>query len=324
LQLIEVAISTALYFPFVKRVERYRQQEELYIFKQASSAIVSDRTTRMVSYERKDQVGMIARGLLADLRKDLTKENLFLMYQPKHNKKGQVVGVEALVRWSHIKHGLISPEVAITLAEESGDINQLGIKIIEQACACKERWNSLGYKALTMAINISPLQLLDPELAHSIQINLQKHNLTPSEIELEITESSMLPDNAIADNTLRDLSNINVRLAIDDFGMGYSSLRYLNRFKVQVIKIDGSLTRDVLGNDVKADIIRSIAALGNAQQLDVVAEYVESQEQQVTLAQMGCNIFQGYLYSKPLMEKDCVEYFSRCFSKSEQLSKTVG
>ena len=311
LQILEIAISAAIYAPFVKKVEQYRLLEEQSIFTEATRAIVSDRTTRLVSYERKDHVGMIARGLLADLRKDLNQDNFFLMYQPKHNKSGQVIGVEALARWSHTKHGAISPEIAITLAEESGDINQLGIKVIEQACECKKRWNDAGYQSITMAINISPLQLMCPNLVNVFRSCLEKNQLLANEIELEITESSILPENNITDMTLNELTSTGVGLAIDDFGMGYSSLRYLNRFKVKVIKIDGSLTHDVLDNDVKADIIRSIAALGNSQNLDVVAEYVESEEQQKVLAEMGCNVFQGFLYSPPLLEHECKQYFSK-------------
>jgi lactose/cellobiose-specific phosphotransferase system IIC component len=311
LQILEIAISAAIYIPFVKKVERYRLFEEQSIFNEASRAIVSDRTTRLVSYERKDHVGMIARGLLADLRKDLNQENFYLMFQPKHNKNGQVIGVEALARWTHKKHGAISPEVAITLAEESGDINQLGVKVIEQACDCKKRWNDAGYRSLTMAINISPLQLMNSNFVNVIKNCLEKNQLLPEEIELEITESSVLPENSIADQTLSDLAKTGIILAIDDFGMGYTSLRYLNRFKVKVIKVDGSLTHDVLINGVKADIIRSIATLGNSQDLDVVAEYVESKEQQNVLAELGCNIFQGYWFSPPLLEHDCLLYFSK-------------
>lgn len=309
LQLIEIGVSTALYLPFVRRAETQRQQSQAKAFSKAIRTILAADELRQPITQRLDQVGMIARGLLADLRNDRKRNALALAYQPMHDRNGQVIGVEALLRWKHARYGMLSTEVAITLAEQSGEILPLGLWILEQACACKARWNAAGYRNLTMAINISPMQLTDGTLATNVAGRLRKYELTPEEIELEITESSAIPESQIVDQTIAQLITTGVQLSMDDFGMGYSSLHYLRRFKVHAIKIDGSLTRDVLTNRTNADIIRTIAALGQAQQVRVIAEFVETTEQRELLAQMGCDTFQGYLHSRPLTEEQCLDYF---------------
>lgn len=272
---------------------------------------ILNETQRVPAISRQDQVGMIARGLLTDLRTDLSRGALRVAYQPKHNQAGDIVGVEALLRWPHARHSAISPFLAVTLAEESGDIHRLGIWVFEQACACKQRWKALGYGQLTMAINVSPLQLTDPKLPHRLAQILQNYGLTSDEIEIEITESQVIQDSQLVNQTLQQLSDMKIHLAMDDFGMGYSSLLYLRRFPVHVIKIDGSLTRDVLSNSTNADIIRTIAALGYARKVDVVAEFVETLEQREALVELGCNIFQGYYHSPALSEEECLDYFSQ-------------
>lgn len=311
LQIVGIGLSAAIYLPFVRRAEAERLQRQAQAFSNATRAILSSNETRQPTTQRQDQVGMIARGLLADLRADLARNALALAYQPKHDRIGRVVGVEALLRWTHARHGPVSPAVAVTLAEDSGDIIELGAWVLEQACACKARWNAAGYRTLTMAVNVSPSQLSDAELVPHLERCLQKYGLEPHEIELEIIESAVIPDSQVADQTLQQLAETGVHLAMDDFGMGYSSLLYLRRFHVHAIKIDGSLTRDVLGNGTNADIIRTITALGRAQQAEVVAEFVETLEQREALAHMGCDIFQGYFHSPPLSEAQCLDYFAR-------------
>lgn len=311
LQLIEIGISTALYLPFAKRAETQRRHREAKAFANAIQAIQTADELQQPIAHRLDHVGMIARGLLADLRNARNRNALTLVYQPMHDRAGRVTGVEALLRWKHARYGMLPTEAAITLAEQSGEIRPLGLWILDQACACKARWNAAGYRDLTMAINVSPVQLTDCSLAQELTNRLQKHSLTPAEIELEITESSVIPETRTVDQTLAELTKTGVRLSMDDFGMGYSSLLYLRRFKVHAIKIDGSLTRDVLCNRANADIIRTITALGQAQQVHVIAEFVETSEQREVLAQMGCDTFQGYFHSPPLDEEQCLDYFKR-------------
>jgi lactose/cellobiose-specific phosphotransferase system IIC component len=308
-QVVEIALCTALYLPFVRKAEAERLRVQSRRLAETTEAILSEGRVRLPVARRQDQIGLMARGLLSDLRKDLAGKVLALAYQPKHALDGRVVGVEALLRWPHHRYGALSPAMAITLAEDSGDIHALGRFVLDQACACKARWNALGYGQISMAVNVSPLQLSGHEFVPRLAGILKQHGLRPDEIELEITESLHIPDTLLVDTALRNLSELGVRLAMDDFGMGYSSLLHLRRFHVHAIKIDGSLTRDVLTNTTSADIIRTIAALGQAQDIDVIVEFVETQAQRDFLGQLGCDCFQGDFHSPALAEAECLEYF---------------
>lgn len=308
LQIVGVMLSTLMYLPFVKHAEQARQREDDASFIDALEAISKNREQPMPIHQRRDYVGMIARGLMTQLKEDLVHHQLRLYFQPKHAVDGRLIGLEALLRWPNQKYGFIPPQVAISLAEESHIINALGHWVIQQSCAFKQQLNTAGLAELSLAINVSPIQLYDDALVDMLNHNIQRYGLSPQEIELEITESSILPDDPMIDHTLTQLSKLGVRLAIDDFGMGYASLRYLNRFKVSALKIDGSLTKDVLTNPVKGDIIKTIVALGVAQSLDVIAEYVETTAQREMLTAMGCTALQGYLFSQPLPSEDCLHY----------------
>lgn len=277
----------------------------------AIRAIMAEGQQRLPAVHRHDQVGIVARGLLADLRQALDGQGgLSLVYQPKHDQAGRIKGVEALLRWTHPKHGPIIPPVIVALAEESGEIHRLGRWIAEEAIACKARWNERGFADLTVAINVSPAQLTNAAMPTYLKNALEKHGIGADEIELEITESSVIPNSQIVDETLQRLSETGIRLSMDDFGMGYSSLLYMRRFRVHAIKIDGSLTKDVLSNSTNADIIRTIASLGRAQQVEVVAEFVETGAQREMLSHLGCDLFQGYFHSPPLSEQKALAYFA--------------
>lgn len=311
LQFVELCLSTAIYLPFVRKVEAQRLLKQSRSLAETTDAILSEGRVRVPIASRQDQVGLIARGLLSDLRSDLNNDVFQLAYQPKHALDGRVVGVEALLRWPHARHGALSPAIAVTLAEDSGDIHQLGRWVLEQACACKARWNKLGFGEINIAVNVSPLQLTDSQFVPRLTSILKRHGLAPDEIELEITESQHIPDSTVVDTALRELSVLGIRLSMDDFGMGYSSLLHLRRFHVHAIKIDGTLTRDVLSNTTSADIIRTIATLGRSQKIDVIAEFVETEAQRDRLAELGCDCFQGYFHSPALYENACLDYFRR-------------
>lgn len=309
LQLLTITISTLLYLPFVRKAEIYRHQQEQLAFEEATNTIIHSGQTKQQIISRQDKVGMIARDLVYDLRQAIYHDELTVVYQPKHNRAGHIVGVEALVRWTHPRYGFVSPAMLVMLAEDSGDIHKLGRWVFEHCCITKAKWNTLGHQNLTMAINISPLQLSDNALPAFLSGCVTKYGLHPEEIELEITESSEISDSQQVEKILQGISDIGIHLAMDDFGMGYSSLLHMRRFKVNAIKIDGSITRDVLINSTNADIVRTISALGKAQNVSVVAEYVETLEQREALVEMGCDIFQGYYHSPPLSDEDFQVYF---------------
>ncbi len=307
-QLLGLLLSTLIYLPFARRAEAWRARGQKDAFYTATRAIAAQSQLGARAVQHDDQVGLIARGLFAALTRDIGTAALTLAFQPKHGRDGAVVGVEALLRWTHRRHGPISADVAVTLAEEGGLIRRLGVWVLEEACARKAQWNRLGLSHITMAINVSPLQLGDPQLPALLARCLVRHGLTPDQIELEITESHAIPVHQVVDQNLAQLVDMGVSLAMDDFGMGHSSLLYMRRFSVHAIKIDGSLTRDVLTNPAGRDIVRTITALGHARRVEVVAEFVETAEQRDVLAALGCEVFQGYLYSPPLPAADCAEY----------------
>ncbi|MGB0128118.1 MAG: EAL domain-containing protein [Rhodocyclaceae bacterium] len=308
LQALGLVVSTRIYLPFVRRAEAKRFEAQAAAFARATAAIVAEGQQRLASVRRNDEVGLVARGLLADLTRDIGSTALKLAFQPKHDRTGAAVGVEALLRWTHRRHGAVRPDVAVTLAEEGGLIRRLGIWVLEQACERKAEWNRLGLSRITMAINVSPLQLDDPLFPATVSRCIAQHGLAPGEIELEITESHGIPISPVVDDNLAQIAAMGVSLAMDDFGMGHSSLVHLRRFHVHSIKIDGSLTRVVLTNPTCGNIIRSITALARAQQAKVVAEFVETAAQRDILLELGCDIFQGYLYSPPLFCPACIEY----------------
>ncbi|MBK1687896.1 EAL domain-containing protein [Rubrivivax gelatinosus] len=303
LQLFGLLVSTLVYLPFVRRFEAERQARRLAEFRGAGAAILAG-----AALGRADHVGVIARGLLHDLERAIGTPSLWLAYQPQHGLDGRPVGVEALLRWSHPSYGPVRTDVVIALAERGGLIARLGEWVLDEACARKADWNTRGLGALTMSVNVSPLQLGEPGLAPAVARVLQRHALKPGDVELEITESHGIPAGEAADRNLAALDALGVRLAMDDFGMGHASLLHLKRFRVAAIKVDGSLSRDVLSHPVSADIIRAITTLGHSRGARVIAEFVETSEQRECLAALGCDVFQGYLYSRALPAGECLAY----------------
>lgn len=308
LQALGLLVSTLIYLPFVRRAEARRVRAQTAAFHATIDAIANEGRPQTQSVPLHGELGLVARSLLAALTRDLGTGALTLEFQPKHDLRGVAVGVEALLRWRHARHGPVRADVAVTLAEEGGLIRALGAWVMEEACARKAQWNALGLSHITMAINVSPLQLDDPLLPALLARCLQRYGLAPGEIELEITESQAIPVRQVVDQNLAQIVAMGVSLAMDDFGMGYSSLLHMRRFSIHSLKIDGSLTRDVLTNPISRDIIHTIATLGRTRHVEVVAEFVETAEQRDALAALGCGIFQGYLYSAPLPAAACAEY----------------
>lgn len=310
-QAFEIGLATAGYLPFVRLAEQWRVRRQAAAMQAATEAILTDQPWSTPAVRRQDSAGLIARGLLQDLRQALRRRRLGLAFQPQHDAAGRLVGVEALLRWPHPRHGALSPMVAVMLAEQGGDIHHLGQWVLSEACACKARLNRLGLGPFRMSVNVSPTQLTDPTLPVWLSRQLSLHGLQAEELELEITECQAIQNGSVVDQTLAGLVRLGVRLAMDDFGMGHSSLLHLRRFQVHAIKIDGSLARDVLVDETIADIIRTIATLGRAQRAHVVAEYVESAAQREALERLGCDHFQGHLYSPPLSEGAFAAYLAR-------------
>ena len=237
------------------------------------------------------------------LRRDIERGNLVLAFQPIIDLPSQrVTGVEALVRWPHPERGLVPPNDFIPLAESTGLIVPLGRWVLREACRLGASWRMMlpPDTPLTIAVNISGYQLQQPELTDDIVAALERSGLPPGLLMLEITESAVARDGDIACSRLRTLKSLGVQLAIDDFGMGYSSLSSLERFPVDVLKIDKSFVSHVGADESRRSLARMIVALADALSLRTIAEGVERPEQAAALRSMGCAHAQGFYYSRPV------------------------
>ena len=236
-----------------------------------------------------------------DLRHGLEREEFVVYYQPQVNiSTGQIVGVEALLRWQHPDRGLVMPMEFIPVAEETGLIVPLGEWVLRTACAQAKAWQDAGLSPLRMAVNLSARQFQQRDLAEKVRQILQETGLDPHCLQLEITEGVAIQDVDFAIMMLRHLKEMGVQIAIDDFGTGYSSLSYLRRLPIDVVKIDQSFVRDLTTNPKDAEIAATVISMAHNLDLGVVAEGVETEEQLAFLKQRDCDEMQGYLFSRPV------------------------
>ncbi|WP_449539236.1 EAL domain-containing protein [Ferdinandcohnia sp. Marseille-Q9671] len=237
-----------------------------------------------------------------DLRHAIQKEELSLVYQPRVNvETGHTSSVEALLRWNHASWGAISPSEFIPLAEETGQIVEIGKWVLKTACNQISQWKALGLPPVRVAINFSPQQFLQVDLLQYIESALTETNVSPNQLEIEITESIFLGNEEAVTQTLYKLRKMGIHISLDDFGTGYSSLNYLRLYPVDTIKIDKSFIQDISKDllDSKA-IIKSIAELGANLRMSVIAEGVETQEQLDFVQSIKCQEVQGYIFSRPI------------------------
>lgn len=244
-----------------------------------------------------------------DLRAALADGQFELHYQPKvHASDGTVAGFEALLRWHRPGHGMVPPMHFIPLAEQLGLLVQIGPWVIEEACRQMAAWREQGLGRRSVAVNLSLSQLRSRSLIDGVRASLARHGIGPGELEMEVTESMMMdePEQAIA--ILRDLSAQGVVLSIDDFGTGYSSMAYLKRLPVGTLKLDRHFVTDVATDPRDADLCAGVIALAHKLGLKVVAEGVETEAQRQALLARECDLFQGYLFSRPLPAAQVGDY----------------
>jgi diguanylate cyclase (GGDEF)-like protein/PAS domain S-box-containing protein len=247
------------------------------------------------------QVAASARATLEeDLRQAIRGKQFLLYYQPQVSR-GQVVGVEALIRWKHPQRGILAPGGFISLAEETGLILELGMWVLESACEQIALWAGGEQTAhLTVAVNISALQFRQPEFVEQVLAALKRASADPRNLKLELTESMLVDNIEEVIAKMARLRSHGIGFSLDDFGTGYSSLSYLKRLPLDQLKIDRSFIRDLPADPSSCAIAQAIISLGTAMGLPVIAEGVETEEQRVFLARLGCHSFQGYLTSRPL------------------------
>ncbi|MCA0399715.1 MAG: EAL domain-containing protein [Proteobacteria bacterium] len=252
---------------------------------------------RFALYEHRMTENERIRKLVDDeLRGAIDRDELALVYQPQvFADSGKIASVEALVRWRHPLHGLISPATFISAAEERGLIVPLGEWVMKRACLDAKRW-----PGLRVGVNVSAIQFRHPDFVTDVGRILSDAGLEPGRLELELTEGVLVEDEDHAEAGMMELRSLGVKLALDDFGTGYSSLIYLRRFAFDKIKIDKSFLDSMEATGESAILVHSVVHLGRALGLEVTAEGVETEEQRRFLQAVGCHFLQGYLFSKPV------------------------
>ncbi|WP_404472554.1 EAL domain-containing protein [Vreelandella venusta] len=247
------------------------------------------------------QTAIMERAQLeSDLRHVVERQQLSLYYQTQVNEHGQVVGVEALVRWCHPERGIVSPGVFIPLAEETHLIGMIGEWVLETACWQLVAWSRQPHtSALIAAVNVSPNQFRQEGFVEQVKAVLARTGAQPQRLKLEVTESLLMEDIAEVRCRMEALRQLGIRFSLDDFGTGYSSLAYLKQLPLDQLKIDQSFVRDVLEDPADAAIVRTVIALAHSLELEVIAEGVETQAHRDWLNAQGCLAYQGYFFSRP-------------------------
>ena len=253
-------------------------------------------------YEQKMEADIARRlGMENDLRGALERNEMALFYQPQEDlKTGELIGMEALVRWRHPVRGLVSPLEFSALAEETGQILELGQWVMRTACMQLKAWQEKGYQPVRMAVNLAGRQLESGQIIDEIAQVLEETGISGDQLELEITESTIMEHAEEVIVTLEKIKEMGVMLAVDDFGTGYSSLSYLKRFPIDMLKIDRAFVSDITSDKVDADIVTTIITLAHSLGVKVIAEGVETDLQKEFLTREGCDYMQGYLLGKPV------------------------
>ena len=255
------------------------------------------------------------------MRRGLARGEFILHYQPRiDTRTDRVVGCEALIRWNHPDRGLIAPLEFIGIAEESGFIISIGKWVVEQVCWRQRAWRDMGMPRIPISVNLSALHFARPEIVTDICEALTRHGLDGHDLELEVTETVFLQDTEASATILRDLSSLGVKLVIDDFGVGFSSLNYLQRLPVSTLKIDRSFVRDTATNPRNAAITKAIVAMAKSLELNAVAEGVETDEEKEFLMRIGCYEMQGFLFGRPMPEG---EFAERCLLSDSRAHLTA-
>lgn len=236
-----------------------------------------------------------------ELRQAIQNSEFELHYQPQVNViSGEIVGLEALIRWQHPIHGLLNPSGFIDLAEEIGVISAITDWVLNEACSQQAYWHAMGLSNLRVAVNMSPQEFNNSDVVNRIAANLARYNLSEHTLDIEITENLLLQDDTVVIDKMRQLRDRGIRISIDDFGTRFSSLNYLKKFPISTIKIDKSFVGDLAENHNSSPIIHAIIGIAQGFGLQLMAEGVETYSQMKILQDLGCEEMQGYFFSKPL------------------------
>lgn len=316
LQLVNLAVGILCYAPFVIISDMQISIRMIRTVGRLGRALEEEpkKHSAVALLSRHDDIGMMSRVLAADLREAIERGSLSLYYQPQIDADGGVIGVESLLRWRHPEYGFIEPPVIVALAEESGMSARLEQWIMDTALSRIRTMTENGVDGVTMSINASALQL-DGDLSGTLAAALAAHGVPAELVKVEITEKDALAGTQRTIEEMHRVRALGVKLAMDDFGMGHTSVVHLKEYRFDTVKIDGSLVTDLLENPACGEIISSIVRLGESLAFSVIAEFVETEAQRNELLRLGCRHYQGYLYSRALSEQELDEYLMLRFRK---------
>ena len=308
LQIACIIIGMLIYYPFL---QVHKQIQET-IAKEKLNTIIIDLQNEELTNEipqflgRADSQGQIFRMLLDDLKTSIKQKKLFMLYQPQMDDTGRCLGAEALLRWIHPLYGFIYPPLIIHLAKEGGILQELEEYIFDMAGNAIKKTSEAYDGDFKISINITGKSLLW-DIESCIDSCLSKYNIPAENMWLEITEQDVISNADFVTEKLERLNRLGHTLLIDDFGMGHTSLIYLQSNYFGVVKLDGSLVKNLMDNETNQKIISSIVELGRELDVKIIAEYVETAEQRDLLKKLGCIWYQGYLYSKPVPLDDFIQ-----------------
>lgn len=310
LQLFNLVVGTMIYIPFVKKSEALQDKEFVEKIKKLETAMEEEVHSVWVqdfhwkTYENRQTAKLLA----TDLQYARGKGELCLYYQPQMYRDGTLYGCEALLRWNYMGQTFIYPPLIIALAVQAGFIDELGLAIISAACGdMKRAEKELGHP-LTCSVNVLPLQLESASFARRVEEILQKAGVDGKYITIELTEQVALNPGSVLEAQLGQLKQAGIRISMDDFGMGHGSLNYLNTSEFDEVKIDGSLIRRLPDHVQTTELVGNIMNMSRILKVKTVAECVETKAQVDALEKLGCRIYQGYYYSRPLPIEELIEY----------------
>ncbi len=285
-------------------------QDETTLLKNADSAMYHAKERGKGNYQfysaEMNEMALERLSLINDLHRALERNEFVLHYQPQVDiMSGKITGVEALIRWQHPQKGMIPPMKFVPIAEETRLIIPIGQWVLRNACAQAMEWHRRGFE-LTVAVNLSALQVEEHRLVEVVTSTLQETGMDPRYLELELTENILIERPDVIYNIFQQLREIGVRLAIDDFGTGYSSLSYLSKLPIDKLKIDRSFVQDLDHNADGRSIVEAIISMAHSLRLKAIAEGVETREQEKILRRLGCDELQGYIYS-PALSRDALD-----------------
>ncbi|MXQ73489.1 EAL domain-containing protein [Clostridiaceae bacterium DONG20-135] len=310
LQLVNLIVGMLIYLPFVRfNMRRINQTKKMQVKKLEELVILHEEDgTSPKLMQLEGEAGEMARFLLGEIVHQLHKGEINIHYQPQVNQKGKALGAEALLRCFVESIGYLYPPLVIALLKENGYLELLRDLLIHQVFCDLKILQDQGYQHFILSLNLTAEQLVNPKLISKIQQEIDQTGINSSMIGLELTEQAAMEITQKNIAQIMRLRKLGVRIIMDDFGMGHSSMMYLLNNQFDCVKLDGSLIKQLRDSKRSAKIIESIMQLSQSLHFDVVAEYVEDQSQQQQLADMGCHIYQGWLYSKALSFTDLQAY----------------